>query len=115
MFLLESFGTLSKLTHIYLESCLPTSKLLPIMGLPEMEHLSIGITDQISSDVTALRPESTCLTKLELDGLRKSQPRLLVRFPASGCDYERIAWNELEANIIFADCPTKISHEVYAF
>ena len=69
MVLHESFGTLSQLNRLTLPSNLPASALDTIMGLPELEYLSIFLhDDEPEEGLAILWLESTCLTKLDVEG-----------------------------------------------
>ena len=65
----ESFSTMTSLTTLILEEgCYLTSSLRPIMGLPALEHLSVGTFDGEGGHVAGLPLESLHLTKLEVCG-----------------------------------------------
>ena len=73
----EGFSSLTTLSKFILhDGCLFTSDLRPIMGLQELEHLSVYIADEENEEavVAGLHLESSRLTKLEIDGDFQSPP-----------------------------------------
>ena len=62
----ESFGSLTQLNQLRLSNDLPTFALIPVFDLPELERLSIKVTDDEPGEAYALRLESTRLTKLDV-------------------------------------------------
>ena len=65
----ESLSSLTTLKKLILDDGPHyTQSLEPIMGLPQLEHLDIYITNDEFDYVAGLPLQSSCLTKLEVHG-----------------------------------------------
>ena len=82
----ESFGTLTQLNQLFLSGILPTSALRPVMGLPELDYLSIFLKDEKSGASASLFLQSTHLTMLDVEGqhFSKLSVRALSHVLAAG-------------------------------